>query len=334
MNDEFSNLVYSSYLSHHGIKGQKWGVRRYQNLDGSLTDAGRRRQERLIGSNRKVTIAKGTTFYRLSDNSKSDTSKDKIFVSASKKQQDVYTQSLGAIKIYNNGKAYAHEYIAKNDIKLPDKKTMEKIELGLLNDKEIQKEIVNSLIKKEYPRDVAIKEARAYSKGKSFAQKIGNVAFGVSTGFMLGGIAGASVGAYNGAKKESKEKRRVLENVRASYGDKDSKLLNEKVRQELNKRGYNGMRDYNAIRAHGKEGKHAVVIFDSDQNIKLKSAKKITSKDYAESYARNYMRTYPTTQLDYKDLVKDGEQKYKELYETGKIDRSNSNKQKHKKQKD
>lgn len=33
----------SEYLIHHGIKGQKWGVRRYQNTDGSLTDAGKRR---------------------------------------------------------------------------------------------------------------------------------------------------------------------------------------------------------------------------------------------------------------------------------------------------
>jgi hypothetical protein len=31
------------YLAHHGIKGQKWGIRRYQNPDGSLTDAGRKR---------------------------------------------------------------------------------------------------------------------------------------------------------------------------------------------------------------------------------------------------------------------------------------------------
>lgn len=31
------------YLAHHGIKGQKWGVRRYQNPDGSYTDEGKRR---------------------------------------------------------------------------------------------------------------------------------------------------------------------------------------------------------------------------------------------------------------------------------------------------
>ena len=32
------------YLAHHGIKGQKCGVRRYQNPDGTLTEEGRRRQ--------------------------------------------------------------------------------------------------------------------------------------------------------------------------------------------------------------------------------------------------------------------------------------------------
>ena len=32
-------------LCHWGIKGQKWGIRRYQNKDGSLTPAGRKRYE-------------------------------------------------------------------------------------------------------------------------------------------------------------------------------------------------------------------------------------------------------------------------------------------------
>ena len=34
---------YKQYLSHHGIKGQKWGVRRYQNEDGTLTIEGKKR---------------------------------------------------------------------------------------------------------------------------------------------------------------------------------------------------------------------------------------------------------------------------------------------------
>lgn len=37
--DEMSDYA----IAHHGIKGQKWGIRRFQNEDGSLTPAGRRR---------------------------------------------------------------------------------------------------------------------------------------------------------------------------------------------------------------------------------------------------------------------------------------------------
>ena len=38
-------ILYSSELCHHGIRGQKWGKRRWQNLDGSLTQAGKVRYE-------------------------------------------------------------------------------------------------------------------------------------------------------------------------------------------------------------------------------------------------------------------------------------------------
>lgn len=40
--NEYSWGLEDEYLAHHGIKGMKWGVRRYQNKDGSYTDAGKK----------------------------------------------------------------------------------------------------------------------------------------------------------------------------------------------------------------------------------------------------------------------------------------------------
>ena len=46
--------VYNDYLAHYGIKGQKWGIRRFQNEDGSYTDLGRRLRKTLgVGKERR-----------------------------------------------------------------------------------------------------------------------------------------------------------------------------------------------------------------------------------------------------------------------------------------
>lgn len=59
----------SNELMHHGIHGMRWGVRRYQNKDGSLTAAGRKRINQLDSEYQRLTGKK------LSKSSESNTVK-------------------------------------------------------------------------------------------------------------------------------------------------------------------------------------------------------------------------------------------------------------------
>lgn len=51
-------------LRHYGVKGMKWGVRRYQNKDGSLTALGKER----VSTSSGYDIPKGATAYRAERN--------------------------------------------------------------------------------------------------------------------------------------------------------------------------------------------------------------------------------------------------------------------------
>lgn len=56
MRNTFDYFDGDIYLEHHGILGQKWGVRRYQNKDGTLTDEGKKRYRQI--NNSSVTQTK------------------------------------------------------------------------------------------------------------------------------------------------------------------------------------------------------------------------------------------------------------------------------------
>lgn len=59
MNDIYVGQPFSdSYLEHYGVLGMKWGVRRYQNKDGTLTSKGKKRYGNKTNKDKKVLTDK------------------------------------------------------------------------------------------------------------------------------------------------------------------------------------------------------------------------------------------------------------------------------------
>lgn len=68
---------HTNELYHWGIKGMKWGVRRYQNSDGSLTPAGKKRYNSIVESKPKGEQPSGWK-YQLPDRLKRQSDRDGI----------------------------------------------------------------------------------------------------------------------------------------------------------------------------------------------------------------------------------------------------------------
>ena len=52
-------IIVNNELQHYGVKGQKWGVRRFQNSDGSLTNDGKKRYSSDDFKDAKKKVDKG-----------------------------------------------------------------------------------------------------------------------------------------------------------------------------------------------------------------------------------------------------------------------------------
>lgn len=78
------------FLAHHGIEGQEWGKRRFQNLDGSLTPAGRDRYH--------VGEAREKERKQISDEEYKRLEKNNPFVRGVKKEQDRLAETYGLNK--------------------------------------------------------------------------------------------------------------------------------------------------------------------------------------------------------------------------------------------
>lgn len=100
-------MVNSLYLSHHGVKNQKWGIRRFQYKDGSLTPAGKRRAAKMRTAYTQLTGKKlrshPESLKKSIDKSKSGgkTSDANDQITELKKQKELLTAKKDVLELQN-----------------------------------------------------------------------------------------------------------------------------------------------------------------------------------------------------------------------------------------
>ena len=166
-----------NYLYHHGIKGMKWGVRRYQNEDGSLTNAGKKR----YGSNDSNADNAGKKKHRSVD-------RDKLFDTSVKNGKDKPNISP-AEKITKNASNVVSDTSkilnASSRIANRRRKSEQTIDLSNMTDQQLRDYINRSNLEKQYISAISPDKT---SKGKEYADDILDIAGGVA------GIAGSVIG--------------------------------------------------------------------------------------------------------------------------------------------
>ena len=151
-----------SEIYHHGIKGQRWGVRRFQNEDGSLTEAGRKRYGYSIAvdhdSHEITTREKLRRKY-------AEWSKQKT---ANREKRDAEKQtkkeSIEAEKKQKLEEKRAEEREALMDEAKRNPETMSK-----LTNEELQKVLTRMNLEKQYLNNM---DELKKERGKSVVQKI------------------------------------------------------------------------------------------------------------------------------------------------------------------
>lgn len=257
--------TYNSELYHFGIKGMKWGVRRYQNKDGSLTPEGRNRISKIYEKNKPYlytdygpsrkrvldagvqdkgsysVIKKGQKIGRVSS-SENESMEGRKYIYVTDHDKEAYKNFAVSGKLgANSAKWYGYELTAKRDLKVAS-----------------GKEVVDHILK-EYGNEKTSSAYKTFSETKSMAP----------------GLDARYLRAANSAD------RKFVEHVTNGRLAVNS-LLNDTFMKDVKKRdavfehfkslGYDAIED---VEDNGQAGLYGmdfpVIVFDSKETLKKKN---------------------------------------------------------------
>lgn len=114
-------MVENTYLAHHGVKGMRWGVRRYQNKDGSLTSEGKRKYGYGHNYNQDLIISRGSTVSRISYTNK-ETNSGRTYAAYKNKDINEYKRLGKSMADVFGSTAYQYKFRTKENLRLPSRK--------------------------------------------------------------------------------------------------------------------------------------------------------------------------------------------------------------------
>lgn len=147
------NISETRALKHHGILNQKWGIRRYQNPDGTLTEAGKIRYAKDVNRN---------NMKKKKDRAEESTLKDpRRWVSEDiRNAKSAVDSTASLIK-------GAHE-IEKSTRKLPKTKSLD---LSSMTDQELRDRINRATLEKQYKTLFAEIDHPKLTKAREFVSR-------------------------------------------------------------------------------------------------------------------------------------------------------------------
>lgn len=264
-------------IYHHGVKGMKWGIRRFQNKDGSLTPAGKKRYyspEELgrkpvpkgvsVNSDGSITVSKGCSLQRLVHD-ESRPMKDLTYASMLEYDNAKYVRYIGGKGFFGGGRDKVLSIKANEDLKAPSVDEASKIMVDLLNNKpEFRNNFKNFLGNTVSDKELAkMKENPAGSTAKAWYDEL-NVSMTYSSDF-----------------------------------DPSAPFIQKTFSEALQKKGYNMLRDENDFQ--NNVAKAPVIILNPQKTLSVVGMTDITDSLRASS---------KEVVNDYKKLGKDWVDEY------------------------
>lgn len=264
-------------LYHHGILGQKWGVRRFQNEDGTLTDAGK---ARYLNSDGSLTKDGTKAFFDKNGNlTSAGKAYDKQLDGKAKEYNRNHQAELNAIKGSKSKMDQAKQTL--------EKKTDDYME-SFKHDGERRKDL-DSFLDEEY----GFSEEFDWNEEGSKEWAADLIASAIATEYWPNMISSGGkelAGAFNAYHKSvadyvSAITKYATDGMQASFGNLEwgngMALANKIIKAADNSNGFDGMKMLNSVKGNGSDIMMARLT-DSDRayEIAYEIAEDYISKAY------------------------------------------------------